>query len=63
MLKYNVIKQIADQHGLGAAGIIALSKSADTFGHEVDGCVQGHPPDTGFVLVVRTSPNQHRESS
>ena len=44
MLKYNVIKQIADQHSLGAPGIIALSKNVDKAINEA--ILRGHTADS-----------------
>ena len=44
MLKYNVIKQIADQHSLGAPGIIALSKNVDKAVNEA--ILRGHTADS-----------------
>ena len=44
MLKFTVIKQIADQHGLGAVGITALSKNVDKAVKEA--ILRGHTADS-----------------
>jgi hypothetical protein len=50
MLKYQVIKQIADQNGLGAAGIIALSKNVDKAFKEA--ILRGHTADAAVRKAV-----------
>jgi hypothetical protein len=50
MVKYTVIKQIADQNGFGAAGILALSKNADKAIKEA--ILRGHTADSAVRKAV-----------